>query len=69
MSRFNERRRLYMSAIYDNETKSIYISANELCSFIYRGGDLSSRLVPGNKNGDTVVSYRPNNKKPNIVDA
>lgn len=58
-----------MSAIYDNETKSIYISANELCSFIYRGGDLSSRLVPGNKNGGTVVSHRPNNKKPNIVDA
>ena len=52
-----------MSAIYDNETNSIYVSAEELCSFIYRGGDLSSRPLMGNKNGGTIVSHRAWNEK------
>jgi len=58
-----------MSAIYDNDSNAIYISASELCSFIYRGGDLSSRPQMGNKNGGTIVSHRAWNKRPNIVDA
>jgi len=58
-----------MSAIYESETNSIYVSAQELCSFIYRGGDLSSRPLMGNKNGGTVVSHRAWNKKPPIPDA
>ena len=58
-----------MPAIYDNETQAIYVSAGELCSFIYRGGDLSSRPLMGNKNGGTIVSHRAWNKKPNTVDA
>ncbi len=58
-----------MSAIFDRTTESIYVSAYELCSFIYRGGDISSKPVHGNKNGGTIVSHRAWNKKPNIVDA
>lgn len=58
-----------MSAIYDNETNSVYISAQELCSYVYRGGDLTSKMVSGNKNGMAVVSHRSWPKKPNIVDA
>ena len=58
-----------MSAIYDNDTNSIYVSAGELCSFVYRGGDLSSRPLMGNKNGGTIVSHKSWNKKPNTVGA
>ena len=58
-----------MSAIFDRDTNSIYVSAYELCSFIYRGGDISSRMVYGNKNGGTIVSHKAWEKKPNIVDA
>lgn len=58
-----------MSAIYETDTNSIYVSAAELCSFIYRGGDLSAHPQNGNKNGSTIVSHRAWNKKPNIVDA
>lgn len=58
-----------MSAVYDRETKSVYVSATELCSFVYRGGDITSRLTRGNKNGATVVSHKMWEKKPNIVDA
>ncbi|MBQ7225674.1 MAG: ATP-dependent DNA helicase [Clostridia bacterium] len=58
-----------MSAIYDRDTNSIYISASELCAYAYRGGDLTARMVSGNKNGSTVASHRLWGKKPNIVDA
>ena len=58
-----------MSAIFDNETSSVYVSVSELCAYIYRGGDLSSKPLAGNKNGGAIVSHRAWNKKPNIVDA
>ena len=58
-----------MPAIYDKHANSIYVSASELCSYIYRGGDLSAKPLPGNKNGSTVVSHKSWCKKPNIVDA
>ncbi len=56
-------------AIYDNETGTVYISAEEMCSFVYRGGDLSGKPLCGNKNGGTIVSHKSWSTKPNIVDA
>lgn len=58
-----------MSALYDKNTDSVYISARELCEYVCRGGDLTSKLISGNKNGSTVVSHKSWTKKPNIVDA
>lgn len=58
-----------MPALYDKDTDAIYVSAAELCSFIYRGGDLSAHPQNGNKNGGTIVSHKAWNRKPNIVDA
>lgn len=58
-----------MSAVYDKDTNAIYISARELCEYVCRGGDLSGKILNGNKNGMTVVSHKAWTKKPNIVDA
>ena len=58
-----------MSAVFDRDTGAVYISAPELCAFIYRGGDLSSRPLPGNKYGVSAVSHMAWAQKPNIVDA
>ena len=58
-----------MPAIFDKGTNALYVSAQELCAYIYRGGDLSSKPLPGNKNGVTIASHKSWCKKPNIVDA
>lgn len=58
-----------MSAIYDRETDSIYISSAELCEFVSRGGDIGAKDSRGNKNGCTVVSHKLWQKKPNILDS
>ena len=58
-----------MAAIFDNETGTVYVSASEMCAYVYRGGDLNTKPVSGNKNGGTVVSHRSWDTKPNIVDA
>ncbi len=59
-----------MSAIYDERTNTVFISAYELCSYVLRGGDIDSRAFKrGNKNGSTVVSHQMKPPKPNIVDA
>lgn len=58
-----------MSAIYENETGIVFVSAWELCAYAYRGGDLSGKMIPGNKNGSAIVSHRAWNTRPNIVDA
>lgn len=58
-----------MSAIYDRETDSIYISARELVEYVSRGGDIGAKDSRGNKNGGTIVSHKLWQKKPNILDA
>ncbi len=58
-----------MKCVYDKETDAIYISASNLIEYVYRGGDMEARLVPGNKNGCALVSHKLDEKKPNIVDA
>ena len=58
-----------MSAVFDKDTNSIYVSAYDLCQYIFRGGDINSRLVSGNKYGSTIASHKSHTKKPNIVDA
>ncbi len=58
-----------MSSVYDKDTDSVYISARELCAFVYRGGDIDTRWQNGNKYGSAIVSHRIWQKKPNIVDA
>lgn len=58
-----------MSCVYDKETDSVYISASLLASYVYRGGDIQTRFVPGNKNGGAIISHKLHTKKPNIVDA
>ncbi|MBR2944659.1 MAG: ATP-dependent DNA helicase [Clostridia bacterium] len=55
--------------VYDKETDSVYISASELASFVYRGGSIEARFVNGNKNGASIISHKIHEKKPNIVDA
>ena len=58
-----------MSAIYDRETDTVYISAKELASFVSRGGDIGAKDKRGNKNGGAIVSHKLWQKKPNILDA
>ena len=59
-----------MSAIYDERSSAVYISAHELCSYTLRGGDIDSRgFKNGNKNGAAVVSHQMRPPKPNVVDA
>ena len=59
-----------MSAVYDFESDSIFVSAYELCSYVLRGGDINSNGYNlGNKNGHAIVSHKMNTKKPNISDA
>ena len=58
-----------MSAIYDKETDSVYISSAELCEFVSRGGDIGAKDSRGNKNGGTIVSHKLWQKKPNILDS
>lgn len=58
-----------MKCIYDKETDGVYISASSLAAYVYRGGDINTRMVSGNKNGTTVVSHRIHEKAPNISDA
>lgn len=59
-----------MSAIYDEKSNAVYVSAYELCSYVLRGGDIDSRAFKrGNKNGSTIISHQMRPPKPNIVDA
>ena len=58
-----------MKCIYDKETDGVYINVNDLAGYVYRGGDINTRMVAGNKNGATVVSHRIHEKAPNITDA
>ena len=58
-----------MSCVYDKETNAVYISAGELCMFVYRGGDISQRLISGNKNGYSIVSHKLHTAKPNLINA
>lgn len=58
-----------MSAIYSKENDALYVSAEELCSFIYRGGNLDSYMRWGNKTGACIASHKIRNKKPKISDA
>ena len=59
-----------MSAIYDERTNTVFISAYELCAYALRGGDIDTRIFKrGNKNGGTIVSHQIKPPKPNIVDA
>ncbi|MBQ3040479.1 MAG: ATP-dependent DNA helicase [Clostridia bacterium] len=58
-----------MKCVYDKETDAIYISATNLIEFVYRGGNIESRMLPGNKNGSALVTHKLHTKKPNIVDA
>ncbi len=58
-----------MKCVYDKATDAVYIDADELCSYAYRGGDIDTRFLPGNKNGASIVSHKLHTKKPNIVDA
>ena len=47
-----------MSAVFDKDTNSIYVSAYDLCQYIFRGGDINSRLVSGNKYGSTITGNK-----------
>ena len=59
-----------MSAIYDEKSGAVFISAHELCAYTLRGGDIDSRgFKNGNKNGMTVASHQMRPPKPNVVDA
>ena len=58
-----------MSCVYDKETNAVYISAHELCAFVYRGGDIEPRMNSGNKNGGTIASHKIHKAKPNLADA
>ena len=58
-----------MKCVYDNDTNAVYISAEELASFVYRGGDIDPRAFNGNKNGGSIVSHKIHTKKPNLSDA
>ena len=50
-----------MSAVYDFESDSIFVSAYELCSYVLRGGDINSNGYNlGNKNGHAIVSHKMN---------
>ena len=55
-----------MSAIYDEKSGAVFISAHELCAYTLRGGDIDSRgFKNGNKNGMTVASHQMRPPKPN----
>ena len=56
-----------MSAIYDKEAGALYISAEELCAFVFRGGDILSCMQSGNKAGGTIVPHMIWSKRPNIA--
>lgn len=58
-----------MPAIYDRETDAIYVNAQELCEYVYRGGDIDTRMVRGACNSYAIIPHTTGNKKPNIVDA
>ncbi len=58
-----------MKCVYDKETNAVYISTRELCSFVYRGGDIEPRFTNGNKNGSSIASHKIHNSKPNLSDA
>lgn len=58
-----------MKCVYDKDTNAVYISAEALSSFVYRGGDMDPRQRNGNKNGQSVVSHKIHQKKPNLSDA
>ena len=59
-----------MSAIYDEKSGAVFVSAYELCAYALRGGDIDGRNYKrGNKNGGTIVSHQMHPNKPNIVDA
>jgi hypothetical protein len=58
-----------MKCVYDKNTDAVYINVEALCSYVYRGGDIDARFVPGNKNGQSIVSHKLHTSKPNIVDA
>ena len=56
-----------MSAVYDKETNSVYISARELCAFVLRKGSLD-KDVPPTEQGHTIVPHTAHNKKPYGID-
>ncbi len=58
-----------MKCIYDAKTDGVYISASDLAGYVYRGGDINTRMVAGNKNGEAIVSHRIHENIPNITDA
>ncbi len=59
-----------MSAVYDEKSGAVFISAYELCSYVLRGGDIDSRAFKrGNKNGSTIASHQMRPPKPSIADA
>jgi len=59
-----------MSAIYDDKSGAVLVSAYELCSYVLRGGDIDSRSFKhGTKIGGTIASHQMKPVKPNIVDA
>ena len=58
-----------MSAVFDKDTGSVYVSAYDLCQYVYRGGDIDYHYVSGNKYGASIISHKAHTKKPNIVDA
>lgn len=58
-----------MSAIYDKDTNTVYVSVNDLVEFISRGGDIGAKDQRGNKNGKSIVSHKLWQKKPNLLDA
>ena len=58
-----------MSAIFDIEKNTVYISAYELASYTLRGGDIVNYRVNGNKYGATVTSHKMRPNPPQISDA
>ena len=58
-----------MKCVYDKDTNAVYISAESLAAFVFRGGDIDPRAFNGNKNGGSIVSHKIHTKKPNLSDA
>ena len=57
-----------MPAIYDREKEKIYVSADEICAFLFRGGNIDPFAKPGGKIGGFAGSYRMIEQKPQIID-
>ena len=46
-----------MSAIYDKDTNTVYVSVNDLVEFISGGGDIGAKDQRGNKNGKSTAFF------------